>query len=160
MPKVIAGFDEVLKDELSELRERRKQIFDVKDEDETVDALAQAHRFKPLGMGLSGGGIRIATFNLGILQGLASRGLLPYIDYLSTVSGGGYIGTWLHAVILRKHGGNPRIAGERLDPARNPVPGQAEDDPVTFLRKYSNYLAPKPGLFRPDFWAILVIWLD
>lgn len=49
------------------------------------------------GLALSGGGIRSATFNLGILQCLARRGLLDRIDYLSSVSGGGYIGssmTW------------------------------------------------------------------
>ena len=43
----------------------------------------------------SGGGIRSATFNLGILQRLAEVGLLEKFDYLSTVSGGGYLGSWL-----------------------------------------------------------------
>lgn len=46
-------------------------------------------------LSLSGGGIRSATFALGVIQGLASRGILSRLDYLSTVSGGGYIGTWL-----------------------------------------------------------------
>ena len=55
-----------------------------------------------LGVALSGGGIRSATFSLGILQGLASRGWLRHIDYLSTVSGGGYIGSWLLAWIKRR----------------------------------------------------------
>ncbi len=58
-----------------------------------------AHRFKACGLALSGGGIRSATFNLGVIQGLAEHGLLKYLDYLSTVSGGGYIGSWLHGVI-------------------------------------------------------------
>src|SRR3954453_12714326 len=43
------------------------------------------------GVALSGGGIRSATLSLGVLQGLARRGLLPYMDYLSTVSCGGYM---------------------------------------------------------------------
>ena len=47
------------------------------------------------GLAFSGGGIRSATFNLGVLQALASRSLLNRLDYLSTVSGGGYIGSWL-----------------------------------------------------------------
>ena len=34
--------------------------------------------------------IRSATFNLGILQGLARHRLLQQFDYLSTVSGGGF----------------------------------------------------------------------
>src|SRR5271169_4550981 len=96
-----------------------------------------------VGMGISGGGIRSATFNLGILQGLADHGLLPQLDYLSTVSGGGYIGSWLHGVILRMHDGCPLRANHKLSPRENPVPGEAADDPVSFLRKYSNYLAPR-----------------
>jgi hypothetical protein len=50
------------------------------------------------GIALSGGGIRSATFALGVLQALARHDLLHRFDYLSTVSGGGYIGaslTWL-----------------------------------------------------------------
>jgi hypothetical protein len=50
------------------------------------------------GIALSGGGIRSATFALGVLQALARHDLLRRFDYLSTVSGGGYIGaslTWL-----------------------------------------------------------------
>ena len=50
---------------------------------------------------LSGGGIRSATFGLGVLQGLARLSLLKQFDYLSTVSGGGYIGSWLTAWIHR-----------------------------------------------------------
>ena len=47
------------------------------------------------GLALSGGGIRSATFSLGVLQALAEADLLKRIDYLSTVSGGGYLGTSL-----------------------------------------------------------------
>src|SRR5262245_22645635 len=50
---------------------------------------------------LSGGGIRSATFALGVLQGLAKLGVLPQFHYLSTVSGGGYIGAWLTAWLHR-----------------------------------------------------------
>src|ERR1700693_1989927 len=51
-------------------------------------------RSQLFGLAFSGGGIRSATFNLGVLQGLERIGLLPLVDYLSTVSGGGYIGSW------------------------------------------------------------------
>src|SRR5262249_43548162 len=54
---------------------------------------------------ISGGGIRSATFGLGILQGLARCGLLDKFHYLSTVSGGGYIGSWLTAWIHRSESG-------------------------------------------------------
>ncbi len=50
----------------------------------------------------SGGGIRSATFGLGIAQKLAERGLLEKFDYLSTVSGGGYLGSWMSAWIRRE----------------------------------------------------------
>ncbi len=53
-----------------------------------------------VGLALSGGGIRSAAFNMGVLQALARTGLLARVDYLSTVSGGGYIGaclSWLRA---------------------------------------------------------------
>ncbi|MGZ8097299.1 MAG: patatin-like phospholipase family protein, partial [Methylosarcina sp.] len=50
-----------------------------------------------VGSAISGGGIRSATFGLGVLEGLKHFGLLRKIDYLSTVSGGGYIGAWLSA---------------------------------------------------------------
>src|ERR1700675_4221723 len=46
-----------------------------------------------MGLAFSGGGIRSATFNLGVLQALAELQLLGKIDYLSTVSGGGNIGS-------------------------------------------------------------------
>jgi hypothetical protein len=48
-----------------------------------------------VGLALSGGGIRSATFSLGVLVALARRNLLHQFDYLSTVSGGGYLGAFL-----------------------------------------------------------------
>lgn len=47
------------------------------------------------GLALSGGGIRSATFGLGVVQVLAEKGLIDEVDYLSTVSGGGYTGSFL-----------------------------------------------------------------
>ncbi len=160
MPDEVLSFDEILKKELADLRERRAKVFDtpVPAPPENQPAIDQAHQFRAFGVALSGGGIRSATFNLGILQGLAQRKLLPRIDYLSTVSGGGYIGTWLHSVIRRKHDGDVCAARRRLDPVANPVPGPAEQDPITFLRKYSSYLAPRNGVFSADSWVIAGIW--
>jgi hypothetical protein len=58
------------------------------------------------GIALSGGGIRSATFNLGLLQGLDCYDVLSHVDYLSTVSGGGYVGgfwtVWLHREWARR----------------------------------------------------------
>jgi hypothetical protein len=65
-----------------------------------------------MGLAFSGGGIRSATFNLGVLQALSEQGLLTRFDYLSTVSGGGYIGSWLSAWIWRER---EQIRAERLE---------------------------------------------
>jgi len=46
-----------------------------------------------IGLAFSGGGIRSASLNFGIAQGLFRRGIWQFVDYLSTVSGGGYVGT-------------------------------------------------------------------
>ncbi|MDH5762315.1 MAG: patatin-like phospholipase family protein [Nitrospinota bacterium] len=48
-----------------------------------------------IGLAISGGGIRSATFSLGVLQALAKNDFLKRFDYLSTVSGGGYLGSSL-----------------------------------------------------------------
>jgi len=156
-----SDFPGVLKAEIEDMRARRRALFPnqqvLPSAPGTEHPYADAHRVRPFGLAFSGGGIRSATFNLGVLQGLAELGLLPYLDYLSTVSGGGYIGSWLHAIIRNKHQGDPVAAQSTLLPTR--VPGQATHDPVSFLRKYSNYLAPQLGLFSPDFWTIGSVWI-
>jgi hypothetical protein len=53
------------------------------------------------GIALAGGGIRSATFSLGVLQALGEHGGLRLFDFLSTVSGGGYTGGWLSAWLSR-----------------------------------------------------------
>ena len=57
--------------------------------------IKQRHSNARSALCLSGGGIRSATFSLGVLQGIAKKRKLSEFDYLSTVSGGGYIGSWL-----------------------------------------------------------------
>lgn len=104
---------------------------------------------KPLGLAFSGGGIRSATFNLGVLQGLAQTGWLPKFQFLSTVSGGGYIGSWLSAWIARTNFTTVYQELQRTH-APPPVPGaipkSPEPDPIRHLRGYSNYLSPVWGL--------------
>ncbi len=55
------------------------------------------------GLALSGGGIRSATFSLGVIQVLQKQGYLEAFDYLSTVSGGGYLGAYLTGSIARQN---------------------------------------------------------
>src|SRR6476620_7100428 len=106
---------------------------------------------------LSGGGIRSATFALGVLQGLARLSLLKQFDYLSTVSGGGYIGSWLTAWIHRHPEG---VAGVTEELRRAPSTTQGpEPEPVKWLRRYSNNLSPKLGLMSVDSWTLLGAYL-
>src|SRR6201984_1692869 len=92
---------------------------------------------------ISGGGIRSATFGLGILQGLARCGLLDRFHYLSTVSGGGYIGSWLRAWINRAGLTNVtnQLALQKEHTRPNPEPIEIQN-----LRSYSNYLSPRLGM--------------
>jgi len=122
------------------------------------DLSGRVQQASTFGLAFSGGGIRSATFNLGVVQGLAENGLLPHIDYLSTVSGGGYIGAWLHGVIRRRQG-DPRQAASTVLAGINRPPDPPDGDPIAFLRKYSNYLAPRPGLFSADTWVAAFIWI-
>ena len=60
-----------------------------------------------VGLALSGGGVRSAAFCLGALQSLHLSAALDRIDYLSTVSGGGYIGASLSGAMTVSGGEFP-----------------------------------------------------
>lgn len=105
---------------------------------------------------LSGGGIRSATFNLGVLQGLARIGLLPHFDYLSSVSGGGYIAGWLKAW-MRREGTHSVVSQLARSGAMPDNPLAPEPKPIDRLRQYSNYLTPRVGLFSADTWTAAAI---
>ena len=106
---------------------------------------------------LSGGGIRSATFNLGVLQALAKNKLLGRFDYLSSVSGGGYIASWLQAWLHRQPAepsSSQTVFEELGGRSDRPVdPLTPEPRPVDHLREFSNYLTPRLGLFSGDTWA-------
>jgi hypothetical protein len=116
-------------------------------------------------LSISGGGIRSATFALGVIQQLARFGILEKFDYLSTVSGGGYIGSWLSSFTRRSPGGIEDVSRQLRDGTGDPK--QPEIKPIQFLRRYSNYLTPQLGLFSGDTWALvgsyvrnlLLIWV-
>lgn len=132
-----------------------------------IDKQAKAEIELPdaVGMAFSGGGIRSATFCLGVLQALARlklpekgktaairKPLTEWIDYLSTVSGGGYIGSWYAANRQREQQGVKFLAesdeqSDRTTPA------------VAHLRRYSHYLNPDAGLMSADTWTMAAVWL-
>ena len=94
-----------------------------------------------VGLSLSGGGIRSAAFSLGALQALNQHDVIRHIDYLSTVSGGGYIGSALTATISVTKG---KFAfGENSARTGAPRASDIADTPAVFhIRNYSNYLIP------------------
>jgi hypothetical protein len=100
---------------------------------------------------ISGGGIRSATFALGAIQSLAKNGLLPGFDYLSTVSGGGYIGSWLSAWIARD--GIDKVIPRLRDDSQPPERG--EPDPIRYFRAYNGYLNPRRDGLTGDTWTMI-----
>lgn len=154
----------------------------------------------------SGGGIRSATFCLGILQALArcnrippprketghpqhdknghphqeknedqhhhdnekhhepeprpiEETLLGRFHYLSTVSGGGYIGSWLSAWRIRKEKDGKRIGFDTVLSNLTGRPSGPDFEPpqISWLRAYSNYLTPQLGIGSADSWAAVAI---
>ncbi|HSV62416.1 MAG TPA: patatin-like phospholipase family protein [Chthoniobacterales bacterium] len=90
------------------------------------------------GLCLSGGGIRSATFSLGIVQVLARQGLFEKFDYLSTVSGGGYLGTFLTSYLGAARTGSEKIR-DVINDAFVAQSGR-EPDAIRHLRNNSRYL--------------------
>ena len=154
------------------LRERRRAVFALGQD--TSDPTAE-----PAGpfcaLALSGGGIRSATFSLGVIQAIAlsSRSttgnpaattyptsLLSSIDYLSTVSGGGYVGGFLSSLFLPgrlQTGATPQSDATAADNALQALsvepPGRIHADrppgdadwvrfPLSWLRDNGRYLSP------------------
>jgi hypothetical protein len=116
---------------------------------------------------LSGGGIRSAAFALGVIQALATHprpakgatvataegSLLSTFHYLSTVSGGGYIGSWLSAWIKRAG-----FRGVWQSLVALPRRLGVEPPEIGWLRGYSNFLTPRVGIASADSWAGVALY--
>lgn len=149
-----------LPDSYTQLRERLKD----QPPEEKTDALVSelyncihGLKEKRAAFCISGGGIRSATFALGIIQGLARCGLLEKFHYLSTVSGGGYIGSWLTSWIHRDPKGEQGVFDELKKKPESKT--DVEPKPIGHLRTYSNYLSPKLGLLSADTWTLVAIYI-
>lgn len=118
------------------------------------DALGVDQTANATGLALSGGGIRSASFGLGVIQALLEHGVMQKIDYLSTVSGGGYIGaslTWNRHIASGAgsfFGGASPFGVKGLGTRTHPQPAAHGRDPdagpsfLDFLRQHGNYLNP------------------
>ena len=125
--------EEVFPAELEEIRRRREEL----GLDASGLAASPSVDLGLLGISFSGGGIRSSTFCLGVLEAAANAGLLKRADYLSTVSGGGYIGSCLSSVL-----NDPTKQPEgRKFPFHHEL-GVQEPAAYRQLRNGSNYLAP------------------
>jgi len=153
------GSAQLMQAEAEYIAALRKSRGDVTTQDDTGNLV---------GLALSGGGIRSATFSMGVMQALARRGLLKRFDYLSTVSGGGYIGsaiTWLvSALALNDYkagkgeadtGADLKFGLDKKDipfGCDDPDPEAAQDDNdsqrsiLKYLRRHGNYLSPGAGI--------------
>lgn len=165
-------FEKVLAAEYVDIQERRAVASGATREEGRPRNLA--------GIALSGGGIRSATFNLGLLQALTKARLLQQFDYLSTVSGGGYCGGWWSAWLSRpsRRPGKEDFfpADERIEPERHSMRHDrslaaaraqeeyvdasesamnAGSDPIHHLRLFSNFLTPRKGLLSADTWRAI-----
>ncbi|MEO7192385.1 MAG: patatin-like phospholipase family protein [Vicinamibacterales bacterium] len=159
MPDGRQQFDQVFRTELTEIERRRDQH--TTSADDSRDAKPKDAKDAPktertlVGLAFSGGGIRSATFGLGVLESLKALQLLKHVDYLSTVSGGGYIGAWLSANCKRAADQKPlkSAAPDWLDA------GSDWTASIAHLRRYSNYLSPKVGFLSADTWSMGAIWI-
>jgi hypothetical protein len=113
---------------------------------------------------LSGGGIRSAAFCLGVIQALAGKEVLQKFHYLSTVSGGGFIGGWLQQLIRETEKTQRPDAIERQSPEDRVAQAEAilrghEPPALDRLRDNTNYLTPKVGPASADTWTGVALYL-
>ena len=169
-------FNDIFRTEIEDIVEARKalDIPPMVTSSNELHPVALAHEARLMGLAFSGGGIRSATFNLGVLQALAEFRLLRQFDYLSSVSGGGYIAAWLHRWIHDETHPDPKAAPtptpkvfdaveKGLCPNANNTPDhegfRAEHERILRLRQFSNFLTPTRGPLGRETWEAAAIWL-
>jgi hypothetical protein len=143
--------------------------------DEDAVIAAEKERFgignHPHGIAFSGGGIRSASFGLGVMQAFVANDKFSTFNYMSTVSGGGYLGsalTWaLHQDPKAGLGKKDFPLGQVQKSTRQQeklktaaaaksagrstaenATGQAEigNKLLDYIRQHSNYLTPTNAL--------------
>ena len=146
----VVASDDALDNELLEIERRRRAAGMAETEVAAGESwLQRSERLRLTALCLSGGGIRSAAFCLGVLQSLARRRLLNEFDYLSSVSGGGFIGGWLQ--VLVKESRDINLAQAALEENNAP--------PLKGLRGFTSYLTPRRGPVSADVWAAIVLYI-
>src|SRR5215470_800902 len=155
----------ILQDEIKAINERRRELNRLREQrgEPVRPELSLGDNFEragepidAVGLTLSGGGMRSAALGLGVLQALNHHNALRNVDYLSTVSGGGYIGCSLIAT-MSKSGGEFVFGQQSSDPATGrPMAQEISDtEAVGHIRNYSNYLIPTG--FRDVLTALAIV---
>lgn len=145
--------EDILDDEKEYIKERRKQVFDNSD---CKNQKNDIHTNDYFGIAFSGGGIRSATFCLGVMQAMMKAGIFKFFDYLSTVSGGGYIGTCLTSLLQMNDTGvdakdSPFVELNDSTQIQDPnKTSMSVRNQIHHLRSHGNYLAQDGGLFSRD----------
>ena len=143
----------ILKTERRWIKQRRNKI-KTRASEHNVQISDEEVARSAFGLALSGGGIRSATFNLGLLQAFERYKLLWHADYMSTVSGGGYIGsslTWFKSITAPKKRSRKRSKG-KIEDDTFPFGTQRRDHGgiggkvLAWLRSHGYYLMPGDGL--------------
>lgn len=106
------------------------------------------------GLAISGGGIRSASFGLGVMQALAENDQLSKIDYMSTVSGGGYIGSALTWALHQDP--TAGTTSENFPFKSKDKAESGENTLLNYIRQHGNYLAPTSSLDIVSFAAIVI----
>jgi hypothetical protein len=147
----------LLERELSQRKRNDNAELSSWEETGSEDVYDAAAREELAGLCFSGGGIRSATFCLGVMQALAEAGKLDKFDYLSTVSGGGYIHQWLASWIMRESGRMKKVQ-EKLVPLPAAASPARAPEQIFWLRRYSSYLTPRRGILSADTWTMIATW--
>ncbi len=126
------------------------------DSDDVIEAEKSALNIKgkSVGLAISGGGIRSASFGLGIMQGLAVNGIMKKISYLSTVSGGGFIGSALTWALHRNRKADLKDnfpLGKKKHLGKN-----RKNHLLNYLRQHGNYLMPHSAMDAISFAAVVL----
>ena len=143
-PSEPTRFDTVFETERAEVEARWRNVYPADDGEDSTAPRRLAPTSGPtpdhglVGLGFSGGGIRSATVNLGIVQTLHQAGVFDHVDYLSTVSGGGYLGSSISTLMrTRRKGLDPPPAHPALTLANR---FRWRVRPRAFLREVSSRL--------------------
>lgn len=117
---------------------------------------SKTQREADFGVAVSGGGIRSATFALGVFQAWAKKKQLARVAYLSTVSGGGYFGAFLGRLFSREYvnsvddvewilgcGPGEPPPSETRSPEQQRDLESAGRNVLSWLRENGRYLSPR-----------------